>query len=320
MKINPKTDIKQIFLSGIESVLPDKLIKSEVRWSNNVLSIQNHSFYLPDFENIFVIGAGKATALMAKEIESILGNYISAGHIVVKYQHKCALNIIEITEAGHPLPDENGQKAAQRILTIAKQAGSHDLVICLFSGGASALLADCPDEISLSDLITTNDLLIKSGASIQEINTVRKHISKLKGGQLAKEIYPAQTVSLILSDVIGDRLDVIASGPTYPDPTTFSEAYEVLKKYELINKVPLSVVQYLKRGIAGEISETPKSDDSIFSKVYNIIIGNNKMALEAAGRKAKELGYQAHVITDNLQSNIEETANFILSTIEKFKE
>jgi len=320
MKINPKTDIKQIFLSGIESVLPDKLIKSQVRWSNNVLSIQNHSFYLPDFENIFVIGAGKATALMAKEIESILGNYISAGHIVVKYQHKCALNIIEITEAGHPLPDENGRKAAQRILTIAKQAGSHDLVICLFSGGASALLADCPDEISLSDLITTNDLLIKSGASIQEINTVRKHISKLKGGQLAKEIYPAQTVSLILSDVIGDRLDVIASGPTYPDPTTFSEAYEVLKKYELINKVPLSVVQYLKRGIAGEISETPKSDDSIFSKVYNIIIGNNKMALEAAGRKAKELGYQAHVITDNLQSNIEETANFILSTIEKFKE
>ncbi len=113
---------------------------------------------------------------------------------------------------------------------------------------------------------------------------------------------------------------MIASGPTYPDPTTFSEAYEVLKKYELINKVPLSVVQYLKRGIAGEISETPKSDDSIFSKVYNIIIGNNKMALEAAGRKAKELGYQAHVITDNLQSNIEETANFILSTIEKFKE
>lgn len=319
MKINPKTDIKQIFLSGIESVLPDKLIKSQVRLSDNILSIQNYSFYLPDFENIFVIGAGKATALMAKEIESILGNYISAGHIVVKYQHKCALNIIEITEAGHPLPDENGREAAQRILTIAKQAGSHDLVICLFSGGASALLADCPDEISLSDLITTNDLLIKIGASIQEINTVRKHISKLKGGQLAKAIYPAQTVSLILSDVIGDRLDVIASGPTYPDPTTFSEAYEILKKYELTEKVPLSVVQYLKRGIVGEIPETPKSDDSIFSEVYNIIIGNNKMALETAGHKAKELGYQAHVITDNLQGNIEETANFILSTIEIFK-
>lgn len=318
--MNPKTDIKQIFLSGVENVLPDKLIKSQVRLCNEILYIQQYSFNVLDFENIYVIGAGKATALMAKEIESVLGNYINTGHIIVKYHHKCHLNRIAITEAGHPLPDENGWKAAQRILTIAKQASNKDLVICLFSGGASALLADCPDEISLSDLILTNDFLIKSGANIKEINAVRKHISKMKGGQLAKAIYPATTISLILSDVIGDQLDVIASGPTYPDSTTFSEAYEILKKYELSEKVPLSVIQYLKRGIVGEIPETPKSDDFIFSKVYNVIIGNNKMALEAASRKAIELGYQAHIIADDLQGNEKETANFILSTIEKFKE
>lgn len=274
MKVDPKTDIKQIFLSGVENVLPDKLIKSQVRLCDEILYIQQYSFNVLDFENIFVIGAGKATALMAKEIESVLGNYINTGHIIVKYHHKCHLNKIAITEAGHPLPDENGWKAAQRILTIAKQTSNKDLVICLFSGGASALLADCPDEISLSDLILTNDFLIKSGANIKEINAVRKHISKMKGGQLAKAIYPATTISLILSDVIGDQLDVIASGPTYPDSTTFSEAYEILKKYELTEKVPLSVVQYLKRGIVGEIPETPKSDDFIFSKVYNVIIGN----------------------------------------------
>lgn len=320
MKVDPKTDIKQIFLSGVENVLPDKLIKSQVRLCDEILYIQQYSFNVLDFENIFVIGAGKATALMAKEIESVLGNYINTGHIIVKYHHKCHLNKIAITEAGHPLPDENGWKAAQCILTIAKQASNKDLVICLFSGGASALLADCPDEISLSNLILTNDFLIKSGANIKEINAVRKHISKMKGGQLAKAIYPATTISLILSDVIGDQLDVIASGPTYPDSTTFSEAYEILKKYELTEKVPLSVVQYLKRGIAGEIPETPKSDDFIFSKVYNVIIGNNKMALEAASRKAIELGYQAHIIADDLQGNEKETANFILSTIEKFKE
>lgn len=319
MKVDPKTDIKQIFLSGVENVLPDKLIKSQVRLCDEILYIQQYSFNVLDFENIFVIGAGKATALMAKEIESVLGNYINTGHIIVKYHHKCHLNKIAITEAGHPLPDENGWKAAQRILTIAKQASNKDLVICLFSGGASALLADCPDEISLSDLILTNDFLIKSGANIKEINAVRKHISKMKGGQLAKAIYPATTISLILSDVIGDPLDVIASGHTYHDSTTFSEAYEILKKYELTEKVPLSVVQYLKRGIVGEIPETPKSDDFIFSKVYNVIIGNNKMALEAASRKAIELGYQAHIITDNLQSKIEETAHYILSTIEIFK-
>jgi len=319
MKVDPKTDIKQIFLSGVENVLPDKLIKSQVRLCDEILYIQQYSFNVLDFENIFVIGAGKATALMAKEIESVLGNYINTGHIIVKYHHKCHLNKIAITEAGHPLPDENGWKAAQRILTIAKQTSNKDLVFCLFSGGASALLADCPDEISLSDLILTNDFLIKSGANIKEINAVRKHISKMKGGQLAKAIYPATTISLILSDVIGDPLDVIASGPTYPDSTTFSEAYEILKKYELTEKVPLSVVQYLKRGIVGEIPETPKSDDFIFSKVYNVIIGNNKMALEAASRKAIELGYQAHIITDNLQSKIEETAHYILSTIEIFK-
>ncbi len=319
MEFNPKKDISQLFLSGVERVLPDKLISSQVRLSGDVLSIQNYSFRLSDFENIFVIGGGKATALMAKEIESILGNYLSAGHVVVKYGYECRLNTIEITEAGHPLPDENGLKATRRMVQFVQQADHHDLVICLLSGGASALVVDCPEGISLPDLIETNERLIKSGADIGEINAVRKHISKIKGGQLAEAIYPAQTISLILSDVIGDRLDVIASGPTYPDPTTFSDAIKVLDKYELKAKMPLSVVRYLEKGKKGDISDTPKPGNPIFSSVYNIIVGNNRMALEAACQKAHELGYRAHIIAGNVQGDEEEVANFILNTFEKYQ-
>lgn len=319
MEFNLKKDIEQLFLAGVASVLPDKLIKSQVKLCGDILSIQNYSFCLSDFENIVVIGAGKATALMAKEIESLLQNHLIVGHVVVKYDHGCRLSKIEISEAGHPLPDENGLIATRRIVAFATQAGHSDLVICLFSGGASALLVDCPEGITLHDLAVTNELLIKSGADIGEINAVRKHISKIKGGQLARAIYPAQVISLILSDVVGDRLEVIASGPTFPDPTTFADAMEIVKKYGLMEKMPMSVIRHLQKGIKGEIAETPKSGDIIFSNVRNVIIGNNRMALEASCRKAVELGYEAYVIADNVQGDEEETANFILNTVEKYK-
>ncbi len=222
---------EQIFLSGIESVLPDKLIRERVKVKDSTLFISTLQFPFNSINRIFVIGAGKASAMMAKEIENILGGRITEGHVAVKYSHTCELKYITVSEAGHPTPDNNGYLATQEILKIAEKATEKDLIICLVSGGGSALLADFPDGSTLNDMIIANDLLLKSGADIKEINAVRKHLSKVKGGQLAKAAYPASLVSLILSDVIGDPLDVIASGPTVPDSSTFEDAMFVLNKY-----------------------------------------------------------------------------------------
>lgn len=305
---------EQIFLSGVEHVLPDKLIRTQVKVIDNILYISDLQFILEDFNHIYVIGAGKASALMAKEIEFVLGDKITQGHIVVKYGSACQLNVIKITEAAHPNPDLNGVFSTNEILKIANQAEEKDLVICLISGGASSLLADFPEESSLDDLITTNLLLLKSGADIKEMNTVRKHLSKVKGGLLAKAIYPAISVSLILSDVIGNPIDVIASGPTCPDLSTFEDAMFVLEKYRLLDKLPISMTNYLKKGITNLVPETPKMDDPIFINTRNLIIGSNRIALEASRNKAIELGFNTYILTDELDGDLIKAADYVLES------
>ena len=314
-----RTIAEQIFLSGVEGVLPDKLIRTQVKVIDNTLYISNLQFSLVDFNHIYVIGAGKASALMAKEIESILGANISKGHIVVKYGSACQLKVIKITEAAHPTPDLNGVFATNEILKIANQAGENDLVICLISGGGSSLLADFPENSTLDDLIATNLLLLKSGADIKEMNTVRKHLSKVKGGQLAKAIYPAKLVSLILSDVIGDPIDVIASGPTSPDLSTFEDAMIVLEKYKLSEELPISMINYLKKGILNLVPETPKVGDPIFLDARNLIIGSNRIALEAAKNKAVELGFNTFILTDKLEGDLIKAAEYVIETALRIK-
>lgn len=309
---------EQIFLAGVAGVLPDQLIRSQVKLMKNILSVAGNNYDLSSIKNIYVIGAGKASALMAREMESILGKRISKGHIVVKYGHGCELNFISITEAGHPLPDANGVAAARQILEIAQSADEDDLVICLISGGASSLLADFPEGSSLNELQQVNELLVKSGAGIKEINTVRKHLSGIKGGQLARAIYPAKAVSLILSDVVGDPLDIIASGPTTYDTSTFSDAIAVIEKYHLEDKVPKSMMLYIQNGIAGWLPETPKAGDKVFENIKNLVIGSNNIALNAAADKAQSFGFTTHIITDALEEDYTEVADFILTTIEKF--
>ncbi len=286
---------EEIFLAGVAAVLPDKLIREHVRIADSVLTIGNDSFDLRSIKNAYVIGAGKASAFMAKEIEAILGNRITEGHIIVKYGHGCELKHVQLTEAGHPTPDANGVKGTAEILRIAKKATADDLVLCLLSGGGSSLMADFPDGAQLEDLIQINRLLVSCGADITEINAVRKHLSQIKGGQLAKAVHPARMVSLILSDVIGDPLDVIASGPSVPDQSSFQDAINVVKKYDLTSKMPPVLFKYLADGVEGRISETPKSRDPIFEKTHNVIIGNNTMALQAASQKATELGFDAKI-------------------------
>ena len=318
-KINYKTIAEQIFLAGVESVLPSGLITKKMSLKDNSLIIGPQSYPMEAIENIYVIGAGKASAMMGAEVEKILGNRITEGRIVVKYGHSCKLKYIGISEAGHPGPDENGIKATREILKIAELANCNDLVICLLSGGGSSLLVDIPEGCSLKDIIKVNDLLINSGASISEINAVRKHLSGVKGGQLARVAYPAILVNLIISDVTGDPFDVIASGPTVPDPTTFLQALNVLATFGLTRTVPRGILAYLKRGAAGKKPETPKPGDPVFDNTFNILVGSNHVALEAARSKAMEFNVNAVIVDYQLQGDTSTVAEYLVETALRFK-
>lgn len=309
-----------IFLAGVESVKPDHLIRTFVSFEKNILKIKDLSYDLDHIKNLYVIGAGKASALMAQEVENILGNRITEGHIITKYHHSISLKYITATEAAHPVPDMNGIKGTEEILSIAHKAQEEDLVICLISGGGSALMTDLPESCTLEDLKTLNDVLLKSGASINEMNCIRKHLSKIKGGWLSKTVWPASIVSLILSDVIGDPLDVIASGPTSPDPTTFTDALMILKKYEISQKVPRQILELLRNGSRNALEETPKQDSEIFNRTRNLIIGNNSLALEASKEMAESLNYEAQIITSTLEGEVNDIAIYLTGLAKSIKE
>jgi glycerate 2-kinase len=318
--MDPRQKAIDIFLAGVESVKPDNLIKRCVSINQNILQIEELAFDLSAIKSIFVVGAGKASAAMAQSMESILGARITAGHVVTKYDHSVPLKFIGITEAGHPVPDENGIRGTAQILSIVQKAGKDDLVICLISGGGSALLADVPEGCSLNDLKTLSSLLLKTGANINEMNCIRKHLSGVKGGQLSKAAFPSRLVSLILSDVIGDPLDVIASGPTAPDPTTFADALAIIRKYRIENDIPGKIYQILQEGFENKRQETLKDSDEILLLTENIIIGNNTLALKTAKEKAISSGYEAQIITNKMEGDITEIAEYIVEIVKKFKE
>ncbi|MBZ5583564.1 MAG: glycerate kinase [Acidobacteriia bacterium] len=260
------------------------------------------------FRRIYVIGAGKAGASMAQAAERFLGRRIAAGLINVKYGHTARLRRIELNESGHPVPDERGVEGARRILEIAGAAGREDLVVCLISGGASALLPLPAPPLTLGDMQETTRLLLGCGAAIHEFNAVRKHLSAVTGGQLARAAAPARVEALLLSDVIGDSLDVIGSGPTAPDSSTFRDASDILCRYGLMDRVPESVSERLARGGLGEIPETPKPGDPLFARVRNTIVGSNRLALRAAARQARALGYRTLILASEVQGETREVA------------
>lgn len=309
--------VREIFLAGVNIVKPDVLIPHFVSLEKDVLIIEKHRFQLADIKNIYLVGAGKASALMAQAIENILGPRITAGHIVTKYGHSVPLKYAGVTEAGHPVPDENGLRGTENIVSIVSRASEDDLVICMISGGGSALLTDVPDGCSLNDLKILTDLLLKSGANINEMNCIRKHLSKVKGGMLSHTAYPARVVSLILSDVIGDPLDVIASGPTAPDPTTFQDALGIIEKYGISDKVPEKILEILNDGILKKRKETLKESDEAFRLTANLVIGNNSLALQKAREKAEAYGYSAKIITNAIRSDVGDAADFIFNSLVK---
>ncbi len=291
-----KQDAIDIFTAAVKSVQPAALLREWLTVNEDSIIIGEQSFPKSSIKKIYVIGAGKASAAMAAETEKILGDYITEGLVTTKYHHALPCRRINIIEAAHPVPDENGVEAVSKTIRLLDKATKDDIIICLVSGGASALWCDLPEGISLSDMQTSFDALIKSGAAIDEVNTVRKHLSKLKGGQLIRYCHGAKVFSFVISDVPGDKMDVIASGPTVADTSSFHDAYAVLEKYSLFNLLPGSIRSHIEKGIHGIIDETPKPGDRIFANSYSKIIGNNAKALEAAANNAEALGYHVCII------------------------
>ena len=287
--------------AAINAVDPEKIIESKLTLRNNILRVNEYAFDLRKTKNIYVIGGGKASGTMAVAVEKLLNKRITEGFVNVPHGSTKDTRIVMLHEASHPTPDESGVEGTRRMLTIAEKAEKDDLVICLISGGGSSLMPLPRNGISISDKREVTDTLLKSGAAINEINTLRKHISEFKGGWLAKKVYPATILNLVLSDVLGDPLDFIASGPTVPDSTTFGDAVHVLEKYNLWNKVPASVRKVLSDGEKGAIPETPKADDEAFRKVYNVVIGNCRYASLAAFSALKSAGLNTLLLTSLLE-------------------
>jgi hydroxypyruvate reductase len=253
---------------------------------------------------------GKASARMAQALEEILGDHITGGLVVTAPGYRAPTRRIEVMEAGHPVPDERSLSAARRITAIVDEAEEDDLVIVLISGGGSALLTLPAQGLPLPDLMRVNELLLRSGANIREMNAVRKHLSQVKGGQLARRAAPARVLSLILSDVPGDPLDAIASGPTAPDPTTLQHAAEVLRRYRLWEQVSPAVRARIEAGLRGEVPDTPKPGDPLFERVENVIVGSGAMAAQAALQKGEALGYRGFLLTTTLGGEAREVGKF----------
>jgi len=291
----------EIFLAGLQAVAPGAAIRRFCQLDGNTFTVDTHQYDLDLFQKIIVLGAGKAGASMAKAIESIFTDRISAGIITVKYNHISELQKVNIQEAGHPVPDKNGLKGAEAIYQLASSADEKTLVICLISGGGSALLPLPVKGITLEDKQKTTQVLLECGATIHEINTVRKHLSAIKGGGLARAIYPATLISLILSDVVGDDLDSIASGPCVPDPTTFADCKSIFLRYSIEKDIPENVVHHIESGINGSVLETAKVGQEFFKKTQNVIIGRNFDALLHAKEKAEELGYNTILLSSMLE-------------------
>ncbi len=301
--------LESIFRAGLEAVDPMEAVAGAVRRDGDELVVAGRSYRLEDYERIFVIGAGKAGAPMARAMEEILGDRLTSGKITVKYGHTVPLDKVETKEAGHPIPDEQGIEGAEGITSVANQAGEKDLVFCVISGGGSALLVSPAEGISLPEKQAVTSELLACGASIEEINTVRKHLSGVKGGQLARACWPATVVTLILSDVVGDPLDVIASGPTVPDSSSFGECLEIVNRHELAATLPPPVMKRIEAGAKGALPETPKEGEKVFERVQNEIVGNSLSAVLAASRKAESLGYTPLILSTRIEGETREVAH-----------
>lgn len=303
-----RRDAEDIFKTAVGAVDSLQSVKDHLARRGNRLELEDRTYDLSDWNDVYVVGAGKASAAMAQAVEEVLGKFLTDGMVNVKYGHTRPLDIIRCNEAGHPVPDEAGLKGSQQIVQLLKQTGERDLVICLISGGGSALLPLPAEGLTLEDKQLLTQELLRCGATIREINALRKHVSRVKGGRLARLAYPSTLITLVLSDVIGDDLESIASGPTVPDGSTYQDCLDVVDKYSIGNTIPASVLTYLKKGAQGKHGETPKAQDPAFQRTQNVIVASNTLALRAAARKADELGYNSLILSSSIEGETREVA------------
>ena len=305
------TDALQIILEGIRAADPYDAVKGVLTFKDNVLKVKGEKFEVKG--KLYLVGFGKAAFKMSKAALDVLGDIVERGVVSIPKGYKIdqVLEKVEIVYAGHPKPDSESVLAGKKVLELAEKAGENDIILVLISGGGSALMEYPVENVTLDDIASTSIMLMNAGADIYELNTVRKHLSKIKGGQLAKAIYPATTISLIISDVVGDRIDMIASGPTAPDPTTFRDAWYVIEKYKLVDKIPRAARDYLEKGVKNLAPETPKVEDPIFEKVHNFVIASNITSLTKMRDKARELGYNTLILSSMIQGEAREVAKVI---------
>uniref|UniRef100_UPI0040264E24 glycerate kinase type-2 family protein n=2 Tax=Candidatus Tripitaka californicus TaxID=3367616 RepID=UPI0040264E24 len=333
----------EIFYHALGAVDPARLVRERVGRGTlqraPTLKIDSKSYALKEFNGVYAVGFGKASAPMAQALEEILGEWLKGGIVVVKEGHALPLKKIKVLESGHPVPDRRSQEAAMSLLDWANTEvqrvnppeaervqglralqTKRALVFCLVTGGGSALLCAPPGDISLEEVKTATSLLLASGAEIKEVNTVRKHLSLIHGGRLARALYPAVVINLVVSDVVGDVLDMVSSGPTLPDPSTYKGALEIVSKYGLAKRLPERVYEYLKRGVSGEVEETPKEGDVCFQDVHTFLLGSNMRALEAAKEKAIELGYNTRILGSSFTGEAREVARVFSSRARECRE
>lgn len=303
-----RQDALEIFHAGIKAVDPAICVPQYCSLKDNLFIVEKKIYNLDHYDQILVLGAGKASAAMGAALENILGDRITKGLIIVKYGHRQRLNKIDIAEAAHPVPDENGIIATQKLLDLARLSTKKTLVICLISGGGSALMTLPAGEITLKDKQDTTTALLACGATIHDINTIRKHLSQIKGGQLAKAVYPSDMLCIVMSDVVGNDLSTIASGPTIPDEGTYGQCLDTIHHYRIEDKIPETVIEHLTNGKNGLIFETPNPRDPIFKCVNQIIIADNMKALLMAQKKAKQLGYTPLLLSSMIEGETKEVA------------
>jgi len=304
-----RRDALAIFRAALKAADPAEAIRRHISVQRSALRAGRKRYPLDAFRRVIVLGAGKASARMAEVLERLLGDHVSTGLINTKHGHLARLKRIYLNECGHPVPDAAGVDGSRRIAALAAEARAGDLVLCLISGGASALLPLPAEPITLDEKQETTRLLLACGATIHEINAIRKHISAIKGGHLARLAAPATVVSLLLSDVIGDALDVIGSGPTAPDASTFATAWGVIEKHDLSDRIPPVVRHRLEAGMLGELDDTPKPGDPCFRRVQNLVVGSNRLAVDAAARAARERGYRPVVLSTLIEGETRDIAS-----------
>jgi hydroxypyruvate reductase len=306
---------RDILAAGLDAADPARLVRRHLRLDDDALFVAGVKHRFREGRRLVLVAAGKAAATMARAAEDVLGDRLSVGLAVDSSEPREPLARTRLRVARHPLPDRRGLRAAAEVESLARGLGRDDLLLLLISGGASALLPAPVPGITLEDKASVTSSLLRAGATIGELNTVRKHLSRLKGGGLARAAWPARVVCLVLSDVVGDDLSTIASGPTVPDPTTYAEALEVLRHRHVLGAVPRSVRRHLEGGAAGRVPETPKPKDRAFRRVTTRIVGSNRWTVEAAAQEARKLGLRALTLTTFLEGEAREVARALVSVL-----